>query len=146
MKNLLTKSSLIALGLIAFIPLLAQGPSAPLATPIDGGLSLLLAAGGAYGIRRIYQSRKKQSRTCIKSLRIVASPACLPTRQGIEWHRSGGPSATRTSRLHWIKRLNMQSRQESNLYLKFRKAFFPVVKCLIFKYLIKNLGEFLNYF
>ncbi|HCX21858.1 MAG: hypothetical protein CMB80_15660 [Flammeovirgaceae bacterium] len=59
MKNLLTKSSLIALGLIAFIPLLAQGPSAPLATPIDGGLSLLLAAGGAYGIRRIYQSRKK---------------------------------------------------------------------------------------
>ncbi|MBR09487.1 MAG: hypothetical protein CMP48_17605 [Rickettsiales bacterium] len=59
MKNLLTKSSLIALGLIAFIPLLAQGPSAPPATPIDGGLSLLLVAGGAYGIRRIYQSRKK---------------------------------------------------------------------------------------
>ena len=145
MKNLLTKSSLIALGLIAFIPLLAQGPSAPLATPIDGGLSLLLAAGGAYGIRRIYQSRKKQF-SPVSRVQEVASPACLPTRQGIEWHRSGGPSATRTSRLHWIKRLNMQSRQESNLYLKFRKAFFPVVKCLIFKYLIKNLGEFLNYF
>lgn len=34
-------------------------PSAPPATPIDGGLSLLLAAGGAYGIRKIRQNRKK---------------------------------------------------------------------------------------
>jgi hypothetical protein len=37
--------------------LLAQG--APPATPIDGGLSLLLAAGGAYGLKKIHESRKK---------------------------------------------------------------------------------------
>jgi hypothetical protein len=36
--------------------LFAQG--APPATPIDGGLSLLLVAGGAYGIRKIYQTGK----------------------------------------------------------------------------------------
>ncbi|MEQ8548709.1 MAG: hypothetical protein RIC03_12405 [Cyclobacteriaceae bacterium] len=38
--------------------LLAQGP--PPATPIDGGLSLLLAAGGAYGLKKIHERRKKQ--------------------------------------------------------------------------------------
>ncbi|MFY0600646.1 MAG: hypothetical protein JXR03_13320 [Cyclobacteriaceae bacterium] len=39
------------------IPALAQ-PSAPPATPIDGGLSLLLAAGGIYGLKRLRDSRK----------------------------------------------------------------------------------------
>lgn len=43
--------------LAAFIPALAQG--APPATPIDGGLSLLLAAGGAYGIKKLRDSRRK---------------------------------------------------------------------------------------
>lgn len=33
-------------------------PGAPPATPIDGGLSLLLAAGGVYGIKKLV-SRKK---------------------------------------------------------------------------------------
>ncbi len=37
-------------------PVLAQG--APPATPIDGGLSLLLVAGGAYGIRAIHKKMK----------------------------------------------------------------------------------------
>jgi len=37
--------------------LFAQG--APPATPIDGGLSILLAAGGAYGIKKMIASRKK---------------------------------------------------------------------------------------
>ena len=36
--------------------LFAQG--APPATPIDGGLSLLLAAGGAYGAKKLYNKRK----------------------------------------------------------------------------------------
>lgn len=36
---------------------LAQG--APPATPIDGGLSILLAVGGAYGIKRVMEARKK---------------------------------------------------------------------------------------
>ncbi|MFK7954354.1 MAG: PID-CTERM protein-sorting domain-containing protein [Ekhidna sp.] len=35
---------------------MAQG--APPATPIDGGLSLLLAAGGAYGLKKLKDSRK----------------------------------------------------------------------------------------
>lgn len=34
-------------------------PSAPPATPIDGGLSLLLAAGGAYGLKKLKDSVKK---------------------------------------------------------------------------------------
>lgn len=40
---------------------LAQGPPDPEDTPIDGGLSLLLAAGSAYGIKK-YRSYKKQSK------------------------------------------------------------------------------------
>jgi len=49
---------------------LAQGPgsggptpTAPTETPIDGGASLLLAAGGAYGLKRLraYRAAKKQS-------------------------------------------------------------------------------------
>ncbi len=39
------------------VSLMAQG--GPPATPIDGGLSLLLAAGGAYGIRQIVKNKKK---------------------------------------------------------------------------------------
>ena len=38
------------------LPLMAQ--SAPPATPIDGGLSILLAAGGAYGLKKLKDSRK----------------------------------------------------------------------------------------
>ncbi|MET4075188.1 PID-CTERM protein-sorting domain-containing protein [Hymenobacter sp. UYCo722] len=50
---------------------LAQGPGsggptptgAPTQIPIDGGASLLLAAGGAYGLKRLraYRAAKKQS-------------------------------------------------------------------------------------
>jgi len=56
MKNLNIILSVIIL-FVAFVPAMAQG--APPATPIDGGLSLLLAAGGAYGIKKIRDSRKK---------------------------------------------------------------------------------------
>lgn len=35
----------------------AQG--SPPATPIDGGLSLLLAAGGVYGLKKLADKRKK---------------------------------------------------------------------------------------
>ena len=38
--------------------LIAQVPSGPPATPIDGGLSLLLLAGGAYGLKKL-KDRKK---------------------------------------------------------------------------------------
>lgn len=50
----------IIFSLIAFFSitvLFAQG--APPATPIDGGLSLLLAGGAAYGIKKISDARKK---------------------------------------------------------------------------------------
>lgn len=36
----------------------AQGPPDPNDTPIDGGLSLLLAAGVGYGVKK-YRGRKK---------------------------------------------------------------------------------------
>lgn len=38
---------------------LAQGPPDPNDVPIDGGLSLLLAAGAAYGVKKYRDSRKK---------------------------------------------------------------------------------------
>ncbi|MEQ8238373.1 MAG: hypothetical protein RIA69_04130 [Cyclobacteriaceae bacterium] len=54
------KSSYIILSILflvsAVIPAFAQG--APPAKPIDGGLSLLLLAGGAYGIKKLKDSRK----------------------------------------------------------------------------------------
>jgi hypothetical protein len=37
---------------------LAQGPPDPDDTPIDGGLSLLIAAGAAYGVKK-YRDGKK---------------------------------------------------------------------------------------
>jgi hypothetical protein len=50
----------IALIMIAFLstslPVLAQG--APPSTPIDGGLSVLLLAGGAYGLKKIREQKK----------------------------------------------------------------------------------------
>lgn len=42
--------------LLFILPAMAQGP--PPATPIDGGLSILLAAGGAYGLKKLKDSRK----------------------------------------------------------------------------------------
>ena len=41
---------------------LAQGPDDPNDVPIDGGLSLLIAAGSAYGIKkyRDYKAAKKE--------------------------------------------------------------------------------------
>jgi len=55
--------------LVASLPAVAQeelgsetgGPD-PGAVPIDGGLSLLLAAGAAYGGRRLYREGAKQRR------------------------------------------------------------------------------------
>lgn len=37
---------------------LAQGPPDPEDTPIDGGLSLLLAAGAAYGVKKYREGKK----------------------------------------------------------------------------------------
>lgn len=51
----------IALPVIA----LAQGPQDPEDTPIDGGLSLLIAAGTAYGIKK-YRNFKASNKEEIK--------------------------------------------------------------------------------
>jgi hypothetical protein len=55
---------LLLIALISVSPLLmAQAPDEPSvddpAVPVDGGLSLLLAAGAAYGGRRLYRKREK---------------------------------------------------------------------------------------
>jgi len=51
------KIILIMTVLLHATPLFAQG--GPPRTPIDGGLSLLLAGGVAYGIKKIRDHRKK---------------------------------------------------------------------------------------
>lgn len=54
MKN--TKLLLTLSGLLISVMAFAQG--SPPATPIDGGLSLLLLAGGAYGAKKLLEKRK----------------------------------------------------------------------------------------
>jgi hypothetical protein len=56
MKNILNKIALSSALFLIILPAMAQG--APPATPIDGGLSLLLVAGGAYGLKKLNYSRK----------------------------------------------------------------------------------------
>ncbi|MEP4531521.1 MAG: hypothetical protein ABJ004_00450 [Cyclobacteriaceae bacterium] len=52
------KISFLSLVLITGLALIAGAqPPAPPATPIDGGLSLLLAAGGAYGLKKLIKNR-----------------------------------------------------------------------------------------
>jgi len=52
-----TKIILSIIGLLAYASLMAQ-PPAPPATPIDGGLSLLLIGGAAYGVNKIMKVKK----------------------------------------------------------------------------------------
>jgi len=56
MKNIHIVLSILFLA-VAIVPAMAQG--APPATPIDGGLSILLAAGGAYGLKKLRDSKKQ---------------------------------------------------------------------------------------
>lgn len=60
MKNILIIITILATVFLMIIPFetFAQGP--PPATPIDGGLSLLLAAGGVYGIKKIRDLRNRE--------------------------------------------------------------------------------------
>ncbi|MBL7703073.1 MAG: hypothetical protein JNM14_12545 [Ferruginibacter sp.] len=44
----------------------AQGPIDPEDTPIDGGLSLLLAAGAAYGVKKYRDGKKKGNEPEVK--------------------------------------------------------------------------------
>lgn len=58
MKNFIYKISGLIILMLIVAPVIAQGPGAPPATPIDGGLSLLLAAGGIYGLKKLRDKRK----------------------------------------------------------------------------------------
>lgn len=53
---------LLAILICMALPLLtlAQGPIDPDDAPIDGGLSLLVAAGAAYGVKKYRDGKKKQ--------------------------------------------------------------------------------------
>jgi hypothetical protein len=46
---------LLGVNLVAF----AQGPPPPPATPIDGGLAILLAVIGGYAIKKVFDKYKK---------------------------------------------------------------------------------------
>ncbi|MEL7147440.1 MAG: hypothetical protein AAFO69_13785 [Bacteroidota bacterium] len=64
MKTILVKSVMLTAAMLSCITLLAQGPPSPPATPIDGGLGLLLAGGAVYGVKKIreYRNSKKPIR------------------------------------------------------------------------------------
>lgn len=55
--KLLNKILLSMVALLVLFPVMGQ-PPAPPATPIDGGLSLLLLAGGAYGFKKLYDKKR----------------------------------------------------------------------------------------
>ena len=60
MKNKIINITLLTVCfLIPVLPLLAQ-PTPPQNAPIDGGLSLLVAAGVGYGVKRVRDNKKKQ--------------------------------------------------------------------------------------
>ncbi len=48
---------------------LAQGPPDPNDTPIDGGISLLLAAGTAYGVKKYREHKKKHNEDAGQNLK-----------------------------------------------------------------------------
>ena len=56
--SLITTLMLIAVTILPFFAM-AQDPGGGPDVPIDGGLSLLLAAGAAYGVKKYRQGRKK---------------------------------------------------------------------------------------
>ena len=62
MKNQAVLKSFLALLLVlsGHLNVQAQEPGDGDDVPIDGGLSLLLAAGAAYGGKKVYDMRKKQ--------------------------------------------------------------------------------------
>lgn len=64
LKSLLTTVALSIVCFLMYVPsVLAQLPDDPGQDPdipIDGGLSLLIAAGVAYGAKKAYDKRKKE--------------------------------------------------------------------------------------
>lgn len=71
LKSLLTTAILTMVTLVMYIPsVLAQIPdpgSDPDDIPLDGGLSMLIAAGVAYGAKKAYDKRKKEPKAPVNS-------------------------------------------------------------------------------
>ncbi|WP_394368751.1 PID-CTERM protein-sorting domain-containing protein [Hymenobacter jeongseonensis] len=68
MNAFLTSATrLLAMCLLTSLPALSQpdtgGPLAPTAVPIDGGASLLLAGGLAFGLRQLRARRARQPKS-----------------------------------------------------------------------------------
>ena len=60
MKKTLLKYRIIIFVCCICLPAITYAqPDPPLDTPIDGGLSLLIAAGAAYGVKKYRESKKK---------------------------------------------------------------------------------------
>ncbi|MET4074076.1 PID-CTERM protein-sorting domain-containing protein [Hymenobacter sp. UYCo722] len=62
LKPIFLTLALLLIGGLAFAQAPADGgpsPTGPTAIPLDGGASLLLAGGVAYGLRRLRQRRQK---------------------------------------------------------------------------------------
>ena len=59
MSNLYIKFFLTFTFILAVTVLIAQ-PPAPPATPIDGGLGILLAGGAAYGLKKLKDRRREK--------------------------------------------------------------------------------------
>ncbi len=59
-KGFLFTVLLLALTMTLPIVLFAQGPGPDPDAPIDGGLSLLIAAGVGYGAKKIHDAKKKK--------------------------------------------------------------------------------------
>ena len=55
-KQLFTQTVMVEVFILFFTPVFAQG--APPATPIDGGLGILLGAGGLYAYRKLRKGKR----------------------------------------------------------------------------------------
>jgi hypothetical protein len=58
-KNLYTLLVMLVCMALPLLSIAQAGPDDPNDVPIDGGLSLLVAAGAAYGIKKYRDARKK---------------------------------------------------------------------------------------
>ena len=59
-KNLLLTAGVLFLSAIGNFIMATPPPPDPLVTPIDGGVSLLVAACAGYGAKKIYDARKEK--------------------------------------------------------------------------------------
>jgi hypothetical protein len=67
MKNMkfnLTTLLFVFIGIVIFLPVMGQPPVGPppSSTPIDGGLSLVIAACAGYGAKKMNDRRKAQNK------------------------------------------------------------------------------------